>query len=95
MTDRQFLSRHAVQRLIQSTEPWLSCDDCFEQVDVAVDALLDSTAALSEPLRIHLLGCAACHDEAIALTRLVSSEHNLTPTEALALLDAAMQGVND
>ncbi|GAA1758660.1 hypothetical protein [Agromyces humatus] len=90
MTGHVSLSREAVARLTANTEPWLSCDDCFDQVDAAVEALLGSTVPLAEGFRAHLLGCAACHEEAQSLAALVAEHHDLTAADAVARLDAAV-----
>ncbi|MGW9630206.1 hypothetical protein ACWGST_05845 [Agromyces sp. NPDC055520] len=82
-------SREAVARLTVNTEPWLSCDECFDQVDSALERLLGSDVPLTEEFGTHLRGCAACHEEAQALAELVAEQYDLTPAEAVAQLDAA------
>ena len=86
------LSAEAIDRLTADTEPWLSCDDCFEHVDVVIDALVVSSASLSEEFRVHLLSCPACHDEARSLAAIVATEHGLSPAAAVARLDSAVEG---
>lgn len=90
MTDARTLGSEAIDRLTAYTDPWLSCDDCFEQVDAAIDALLDATAPLTEPFRVHLLSCAVCHEEASSLAALTAADHGLSEVEAAARLDAAV-----
>lgn len=90
MTGHLPLTPEAIARLTADTEPWLSCDDCFEQVDAAVEAFLDSGVPLSEPLRVHLLGCAACCEEAQSLAALIAGESDLTASDAVARLDDAL-----
>ncbi|GGI45842.1 hypothetical protein BCL57_001534 [Agromyces flavus] len=90
MTEPTSLTPDAIERLTADTEPWLSCDDCFEQVDAAVEGLLGSSAPLAEPLRVHLNGCGACLEEARSLAALIADEQELTPTDAVARLDGEL-----
>lgn len=87
------LSSRAIHRLTVDTDPYLSCDDCFEHIDVVLDALLDSTAPLPEDFRAHLLGCAVCREEAESLAQVVATEHDLAPESAVTRLDDAIAGV--
>ena len=80
----------AIARLTANTEPWLSCDDCFEQVDSAVEHVLGSVAPLTEPFRVHLRGCAACLEEAQSLAALIAEQYDLTAPEAVARLEGAL-----
>jgi hypothetical protein len=82
------LSPAAVARLTLDTDPWLSCDDCFERLDEAVEDVLVG-APLSPPFAAHLRGCPACAEEARSLTALVAPELGLTAMEALTRLDGA------
>ena len=56
------------QALIVDTEPWMSCEECFEVMDRYVDALL-SHAPHPEPpgLLTHLAACTACAEEVSSL----------------------------
>jgi len=60
------LTQAAVEALLLDTTPWLSCDDCFEQLDTYVEAWLRDPA-----MDRHLQGCAACDEEARSLTALL------------------------
>lgn len=91
MTDRVSLSPEAIALLTANSEPWLSCDDCFDQVDSAVEDLLGSTVPLTEPLRVHLRGCAACLEEARSLAALIAVQNDLTADEAVARLDGVLR----
>ena len=73
--------------LTLSTEPWLSCEDCFTLMDVYVEALLadPQTPALAE-MRVHLRGCTACAEEAESLLALVAGQDGLDPGPALERL---------
>ena len=90
MTGDVLLSRDAIARLTANTNPWLSCDECFDQVDAAIEALLGSTVPLATGFGTHLRGCAACHEEAQSLAALVAEQYDVTAAEAVARLDAAV-----
>jgi hypothetical protein len=83
-------SGEAIARLTQDTEPWLSCDDCFDQSDAAIEGFLGSGIPLAEPVRVHLRGCAACREEAQSLAALIAEQYDLTPDEAVVRLDDAV-----
>jgi hypothetical protein len=85
------LSSLAATRLTLDPEPYLSCDDCFEQIDVHVEALLSGAApSLTPQFRAHLIGCAACRDEARSLTELVALDVGVDPETARARFDRAL-----
>ncbi|MGZ4436568.1 MAG: hypothetical protein ACXVXE_09965 [Nocardioidaceae bacterium] len=55
------------------TEPWLSCEECFDLMDVYVEAVLADPATTALPeMRVHLAGCPACAEEAESLLALVA-----------------------
>jgi hypothetical protein len=83
------LSEIAARRLTLDTEPYLSCDDCFDQVDGYVEALLsDPDHSSDQPaMRTHLAGCAACAEEARSLIGLVAEQDGLNPALALRRLE--------
>lgn len=83
------LPPQAVDRLLANTEPWLSCDDCFEQLDVAIEAVLGSGVPPAEAVRVHLAACPVCREEAESLATLVAHDYHLAPGEAVRRLDAA------
>ncbi len=90
MTDHLPLDPGLVEALTADSDPYLSCDDCFEETDVAVEAVLGARDELSEAFRVHLLRCPACHDEARSLAELIAAEFGLTPAEATARLEAEL-----
>ena len=92
MTKLEPLSADAIDRLTANTEPWLSCDDCFDVVDVAIDAMVVSSTPLTEEFRVHLLRCAVCREEACSLAEIVAVDHGLLPADAVARLDLALVG---
>lgn len=78
------LTAEAARLLTLSTEPWLSCEDCFELMDLYVETMLadPDTDQLPE-MRVHLDGCAACAEEAESLLVLVAEQDGLDPGPAL------------
>jgi anti-sigma factor RsiW len=77
------LSPAAVQRLLTSTEPWLSCEDCFELLDEYVEARLADASAAAPAMDVHLAACPACAEEAASLTVLVAGDDDIDPEPAL------------
>jgi hypothetical protein len=85
-TSRSPLSEQAARSLTLDTQPYLSCDDCFEMVDGYVEALLTDPGYDLPAMRIHLAGCAACAEEARSLVELVAAEDGLDLTPAVSRL---------
>lgn len=77
------LSPQAARSLTLDTEPYLSCDDCFDLVDGYVEALLSDPGHDLPAMRIHLAGCAACAEEARSLIGFVAEQDGLDPAPAL------------
>lgn len=86
--DHHPLSPEAARSLALDTEPYLSCDDCFEHVDGFVEALLADAEYGLPALRVHLAGCGACAEEARSLICLVAEQDGLSPDAALRRLEA-------
>jgi len=82
------LSAQATGRLILDTEPFLSCDDCFDLVDRYVEALLSDPDYDQPAMRTHLAGCAACAEEARSLIWFVANQDGFDPATALQRLEA-------
>lgn len=80
------LTPDAIRQLTLDAEPWLSCDDCFRFVDEHVERLLSGAGPLSDAMTAHLVGCAACREEAESLLLLVASERGVDPAAALQQL---------
>ena len=76
------LSAQATRRLTLDTEPYLSCDECFDQVDGYVEALLADPDHDLPAMRTHLAGCTACAEEARSLIMLVAEQDGLDPASA-------------
>lgn len=66
-------ARDMVRRLIGPFGPELSCDECFDLLDVYVELEHgggDADAAVPA-MRAHLLGCPACRDDHDSLLALL------------------------
>ena len=90
MTAHTPLTQQAVDSLLTNTDPWLSCDDCFEGHDAVIEGLLVGHATRRDvpgpfqgvrrvPSRKHA-----------PLATLVAADHGLSPDEALHRLDNAL-----
>jgi hypothetical protein len=69
------LSRAAVESLTLDTEPWLSCEECFELMDSYAEAVVSG----AEPRRrhdieVHLRACPACFEEVESLVDLLRED---------------------
>ena len=86
---RRRLTPEAARLLTLSTEPWLSCEDCFELIDIYVETLLADPDTSDMPaLLVHLRGCSACAEEAQSLLALVARQDGCDPAAASARLRA-------
>lgn len=65
------LSTHVLDSLLVDSDPYLSCDECFEQIDTYVEAMLANPDHRDTPMEVHLKACGVCAEEAEALTELV------------------------
>jgi hypothetical protein len=72
-------------------EPWLSCDECFDRSDAAVDDLLERNVRMPADLAAHLAGCGACRDEMETLAELTAVDRGMDPAEARDRLHAQIQ----
>jgi hypothetical protein len=90
MTAHTPITRQAIDHLVSNTDPWLSCDDCFEGHDAVIEELLASDTPPDETFRVHFNAWAACLEEARSLAALIAADHGLTPDEALHRLDDAL-----
>ena len=80
------LTPEAVRRLTVDAQPWLSCDDCFELVDQFVELVLADPRAAAPAMDAHLIGCAACAEEAESLLLLAAEDAGVDPAAALRRL---------
>jgi hypothetical protein len=68
MTDpTRSLDPATITSLLADTSPYLSCDDCFAQVDVYVERRIIDPDYEDSAMAAHLAGCGACAQEAEAL----------------------------
>ena len=66
------LTAEQVEALTLATEPYLSCEQCFDLVDEYVESVVAGRPHAAPPgLEEHLAGCAACAQEAVSLLELV------------------------
>lgn len=91
MSRERRLGTDTVRRLTVCTDPWLSCDDCFDGIDSVVEGLLGRGESMDAAFRAHLLGCPVCREEAEALATLVATDHGLLPAAALRILDEQVE----
>jgi hypothetical protein len=80
------LGPEVIGRLLVETEPWLSCDDCFDQVDGYVEQLLAGHLDAMPAMRVHLGGCPACAEEAATLLTLAAADTGAEPGPELGWL---------
>jgi len=74
MSEEQMEPR--LRALLGPAGPELTCDECFELLDVYVEAEAagsDADAAVPR-MRAHLDGCPACHEDYESLLELVRAE---------------------
>lgn len=72
MTDSfRGLTPEAIASLLADTSPYLSCDECFAQIDEYVERLRADPAHHNAPMRAHLANCGVCAEEAETLTELL------------------------
>jgi hypothetical protein len=91
MTRRPVLTPGAVVRLTTVTDPWLSCDDCFDALDVVVEDVLARGAAVGTPFAVHLTGCSVCNEEAQSLAALIAPENGLDSNDAQRVLEVTVR----
>ena len=66
-------ARALAERLLGPQEPELSCEECFDVLDVYVEhELAGADAGTAMPaMRAHLAGCSACRDDHDSLLTLL------------------------
>ena len=73
-------TRDVILRLLGPGEAEVSCEECFELLDLYVDLELageDADARLPG-MRAHLQGCPACHEDHESLRELVATSDGRT-----------------
>lgn len=89
MTIHTTLTDSVIEALLIDSDPWLSCDDCFDQADAAVEGLLTGDREFDEPFRVHLRACGVCLEEALSLATLIAPDFGLTEAQAQSRVAAA------
>lgn len=85
--DRRHLSDAAVRSLTLHTDPWLSCEECFDLSDQFAELVLaDPGTTAMAAMFVHLRACPACFEEAESLVSLVAATQGVDPAPALARL---------
>ena len=70
-TSHQHIPATTLDGLLFDTSPYLSCDDCFDQLDTYVEQILANPDHQDIPMQVHLKACGACAEEATTLTELL------------------------
>ena len=65
-------TQQVIDALTVDTDPYLSCDECFERIDTHVERSVADPAYVDLPMQTHLVGCGVCADEATALRELLT-----------------------
>jgi hypothetical protein len=65
------LSAETISSLLADTSPYLSCDDCFAQLDEYIERTLADPHHQDAVMQAHLTGCGACAEEAETLRELL------------------------
>lgn len=68
------LSAETIAGLLADTSPYLSCDDCFAQLDVYVERRRADPHFDDPAMAAHLAGCGACAEEAATLEELLDED---------------------
>ena len=68
------LSPTTISSLLADTSPYLSCDDCFAQIDEYVERKIADPHYEDPAMKAHLLGCGACAEEAETLLELLRKD---------------------
>jgi len=86
MSRRRLLRPGQIRALLLDSEPWLSCDECFNRVDRYVEHLLAGSSGHDELMTVHLIACPACLDEAESLLTLRAADLGMPAQTALQTL---------
>jgi hypothetical protein len=75
MTDpSRGLRAETIASLLADTSPYLSCDDCFAQMDVYVERRRADPQLRDPAMEAHLTGCGACAEEVATLEELLGDD---------------------
>jgi hypothetical protein len=74
--DSRRASKHLIAGLLGPSGPEVTCEECFENLDVYVEHELegDDAEAFVPGMRAHLEGCPACAEEHDSLRDLIASQ---------------------
>jgi hypothetical protein len=96
--DERPINSGNARRFVVDTDPYLSCEECFDLLDRFVESTLadgpGSTDGAGGPIvpdrfgsmRAHLAGCPACAEETAALVELVAAESGMDAGPVLRTL---------
>jgi hypothetical protein len=68
------LNAETISSLLADTSPYLSCDDCFAQIDEYVERTVADPRYEDAAMKAHLAGCGACAEEAATLRELLGQD---------------------
>lgn len=66
------LTRPQVEALMFDSDPWLSCDECFDRADFYVECIARGLEPDDPAMDVHLTCCPACREEAATLLALLT-----------------------
>ncbi|MGH8827153.1 MAG: hypothetical protein ACRDVZ_06010 [Jiangellaceae bacterium] len=72
-----------LNQMVIPTEPWLSCEDCFDLMDGYVEAVLTDPSTADPAMDVHVAACPACAEEVESLLVLVAREDGVDAEPAL------------
>ncbi|MGH3439756.1 MAG: hypothetical protein ACRDRN_25300 [Sciscionella sp.] len=85
------LAPDTIRRLTTNSGPWMSCDECFDEIDRYIDTVLAGDTRISPQLRAHLTGCGACFEEAWSLLLLAAGEQQVNARQALERMKSDLE----
>lgn len=71
---RRTVTRGVLHSLTLDTQPWLSCDECFDLMDGYVERRLADPTYSDPVIETHLAACSACAEETDSLYALLADE---------------------
>ena len=81
---RRRLTAAEAHQLTLDTQPWLSCEDCFDLMDPFAEAVVADPETTRMPaMVVHVRACPACAEEVEALLVLVAGDLGVDPSLAL------------
>lgn len=74
---RPQLTDEQATQFVLDTNPWMSCDECFDYLDEFVELEDTAQADVADwvpAMRAHLIGCGVCREEVESMRVLLSSD---------------------